>query len=117
CRRIAVEGELDGLAGQGLRFLVQQQLHNLGSAFPRPGRLPGRVAGLTLLEGPPAASPSLLLLFLRGIISHRSHLLRRNPRASRIAPKRSAAMVADPGCYWLFGIARPLLETTIHSRR
>jgi hypothetical protein len=37
--------------------------------------------------------------------------------ASRIAPEKTAIMLADPGCYWLFGITRPLLETTIHSRR
>jgi hypothetical protein len=39
--RIAVEGEFDGLAGQGLRFAVEQQLHRLGGAFPDPGRPAG----------------------------------------------------------------------------
>jgi hypothetical protein len=79
CHRIAVEGEFDGLASQGLRFAVEQQLHSLCRAFPDSGRPPGRVAGLPLLEGPPAASPSLLLLFCHQIISHQSRLLHRNP--------------------------------------
>ena len=65
-RRVAVEGEFDGLTRQGLRLAVQQQLHGACGAVSRSARAPGRVAGLTLYKGP----PSLLLLFFHRIISH-----------------------------------------------
>src|SRR4029077_9497410 len=73
--RIAFEGELDGLAGQGLGLTLKQRLHRLSRTVSRPARPTRRVAGLALDE----RAAALFLLFFLKIFSHRYLALRRNP--------------------------------------
>jgi hypothetical protein len=65
CRRIAAEGELDSLAGQGLGLTLEQRLGNQSRPVSTPERPAGGIAGTPLFEW---ASP-LFLLFLQEIIS------------------------------------------------
>jgi len=58
------KGELDGFAGQGLGFALQQQLGGKGRSIARSARATGGVTGTALLKW---ASP----LFLQEIISNR----------------------------------------------
>ena len=65
CGWVAAKGKLDGFAGQGLGFALQQQLGGEGRPVARSARAAGGVAGTALLKWAPAPH----LLFLQKIIS------------------------------------------------
>jgi hypothetical protein len=93
--RIALERELDGLAGQGLGLTVEGVLHRPSRPVSRPARAPGGIAGPALFEGP---SP-LFLLFFHQIISHRYRRFRRNPGVPALHAQKNSGGVR---CFPLF---------------
>src|SRR5579885_472170 len=66
--RIAREGKLDRLAGQGLGLAFEQQLGNAIDLVTAPARPPGRVAGDAFGERTPAGTGPLILLFYQCVI-------------------------------------------------
>jgi len=86
---VAAKGELDGFAGQGLGFALQQQLGSEGRSIARSARPAGGVAGTALLKW---ASP-LFLLFLQEIISSLNFSPQKSKSWGHVAREGTAGLV------------------------